>query len=61
MQTNHEVIKSAATMHFKDLLTKTKMSGDYSDLLQNLSAMITEEMNNAFNKEIDKEEVKNVI
>lgn len=48
-------------MHYKDLLTETKMPEYYSDILQHLPTMIIEDMNNAFNKEIDEEEVKNVI
>eukprot|EP00253_Pinus_taeda_P028479 PITA_28479 len=58
---NQEDIKKAASSHFRNLLTKSQEEENYSDLLQYLPKGITQEINDALNREIEEEEIRKAI
>lgn len=61
IQTDPEAIKQVMSSHFKELLTECSFPEDYSDLLQYLLTLISDEINNSINQDISKEEVESVI
>eukprot|EP00253_Pinus_taeda_P005541 PITA_05541 len=58
---NQESIKRAASLHFKNLLTKNQEEADYSELLQHLPKGISQEVNDSLNREITDEEIRKAI
>ena len=60
-QTDPEAIKQATTFHYKELLTENNMMEDYSDMLQYLPTLISDEINNSINQDITEEEVEKSI
>eukprot|EP00253_Pinus_taeda_P027333 PITA_27333 len=61
LHNTQESIRKAASKHYRDLLSETKGEEDYSDFLQHLPKVITKEMNDNLNKEIEEEEIKRAI
>eukprot|EP00253_Pinus_taeda_P017813 PITA_17813 len=59
--TSHDIIKKAATNHFKNLLTEEKSEEDYSALLQHMPKDVTQETNNRLTREVEEEEVQKAI